>query len=249
MQEKFASVGTFMCLGILAGLLALLVLVVDPIQPVLAAYLAVLSPWLIEHKVGVSEYISLLGAVGTVGAVVAALKLARRDRDQALADSEARARLAAASVSARLSLTSERIRSLVPTAIFLNLDLPEASARIQAIDRVRRELKRIKFRPDDRTLLALTPLPNNCAHRIARAFDYIESLRRETDALPVGLMSETMSGAEVSATLERFSGYLLAASDLLNVAIDECAKASDIGAPMPSGQELFGEPTDMGEGD
>lgn len=189
----------------------------------------------------VDNWINVFTALGTFAAVAVALWLGIDASRKAKGEAQVRAKLAAASISARLAATSDAVGSLAATSVFLDLTIPVDAARHKALADIRREMNRASFRPDDATLLALTPLPNNCAHRIARAFDYIERVRLRAQALPSGSLVGNLTTPEQREHMfDSWNSDLRAAYDLLQVALRECVTASDLGAPMPSGQELHG---------
>lgn len=185
-------------------------------------------------------WINAVTAIGTFAAVAVALWLGISANRRTDREAQTRARLAAAGISARLSTTADRLSSLAATSEFLDLTIPERDAIHNALAEVRRGIKQEYFRPDDVALLALATLPNNCAHRIARAFDYIDRVRVQDAALGAALLIDSTSHTQREHMLNSWRADLRSADDLLKVALRECIAASALGAPMPSGEELYG---------
>jgi hypothetical protein len=192
----------------------------------------------------ISDFINLATALGTFCAIATALWLGYRGIWQSREDALKKAGLYAASITVRLSHSRDVVAGCVANCVFKDLTVPVDISNFRALAQVRKALYDEIFRPDMETLLALSALDNNCANRIASAFDSIELLRRHADSLPDRLFIS--SGKETEAlrqkTLDHWCGTLMAASDLLEVAVRECVKASELAAPTPSGAERYGEP-------
>ncbi len=88
------------------------------------------------------------------------------------------------------------------------------------------------FEPDVETLAALVPLPNQCAHRIARAYDLLHELRADVIGVEA---TEVTSASELAQLkiLNVWTGKLAMAVTLLEAAVKQCEDATELGAPVP----------------
>lgn len=194
-------------------------------------------------SLGPSDYFDLASAVGTIAATVVALWLGLSARRNSEDEDLKRARLCAALISVRLTATHSAIRSVAISSLFKDMTVSEERAAIKALQHIRDVVLGGLFVPSHQELIELTPLNNNCAHRIARAFDYIEKVRSEAMRVNErGLFSEQFDSNERERLLQSWGGTLFTASELLEVALRECNKASELGAPIPSGEELYDNP-------
>lgn len=185
------------------------------------------------------DWINVANACGTTAAALIALWLGLHARNSATADQAVRARLAAARVSARLGTTAEALRRHTRFSGFVDETVSADQNVADQLMDIARLVRSDLYFPDDAALIALTPLPNSCAHRIARAADYVDRVRMQIPNLPLGLLSFKGDAAS-RALLERLVADIEAAARLLSVATGECSSATDLGAPMPSANELFG---------
>jgi hypothetical protein len=85
-------------------------------------------------------------------------------------------------------------------------------------------------------LTAISPLPNNCAGRLAYGLSSVQSLKQRLHVESVTEVSEEIP----EWLIERWLKMLHAASDRLTVVLRECESASHTAAPTPSGEELYG---------
>lgn len=179
------------------------------------------------------DWINLGNAISTFAAVAVALWLGVQSQRKASSEALTRAKLFAAGTSASLADTVDQLWRTMAPLYFLNLAVARENAVRQALVHVRSFLALPLYRPDDATLLALTPLPQHSAHRIARAFDLIETVRRES-----GLINQAdidLSTVEQREDLlKRWTQSLDGAHGLLKAALAECVAAAEIGAPMPT---------------
>lgn len=190
-------------------------------------------------SLGYGEYFELASAVGTVAATVVALWLGLSARRNSRDEELRRARLCAALISVRLSATHEAIRAVALAAIFKDLTISDEAATIKGLQSICAAVLGNFYIPSHKELVELVPLENNCAHRIARASDYLEKVRGDANHVQQGgMFFEQFSLEGREKLLHHWSGMLFAASDLLEAALRECNAASELGAPMPSGQEL-----------
>lgn len=187
-----------------------------------------------------SDWINLGNAICTFLAAAVALGLGivaiRRERSSQLKA----AKLYAARITVRLRETEEKLRAYVIPLGFVNLEESHDQGLIRGLADIRTFLSKPLFQPDDATLLALTPLDDKAAHRIARAFDYIDRVRGEMTALG-GMISETTNERERVQLFAKWSADLTSAHDHLQVAVRVCAAAADLAAPVPTGEERYGD--------
>ena len=240
MKDRFASVATAAALWVLAALLLAHALLVFPGWSAIRRTALGVASWG-TARINTGDVIAGIGAIATLAAVVAALWIAVTDRRRQEKRELERARLAAAGMAVRLATTRDWVADTGLHAMFHDLTVPEPVAKLKSLVAMVDALKQPVFRPDNETLLALAALPNNCASRIARAYDQIEGVRQSAAAIPDGKVFERTTPKQRQLYLERWSGPLIAADQLLRVALSECEAAAEAGAPMPSGQELYGD--------
>ena len=183
------------------------------------------------------NWINLVTAIGTLAAVVAAVRIATGTQRRSEDEAKTRAKLAAAGIVARLTTTLDLLSSLRARSAFAAGD---DAGRTKMLVEARRLLTSGYYQPDGSTLLALTPLAANCAHRIASAFDYMDRVRLKIDALPKGLIIEITTAERREQLFEEWAEDIGVAYELLTVALRECVVARDLGAPPPTGAELHG---------
>ncbi|MDP9908266.1 hypothetical protein J2W27_000359 [Variovorax boronicumulans] len=244
MREKIASIGTLIGLSVLSLLLLAHALLIFPGWAGVVGGTSALKQWLGSHEIKAADYIAIVSALATVGAVVLALWLARTDRRRISKEATERGQLAAASIAVRLQLTMDWISNAWIHGVFVDLEIPADAATLKAFARMVEQLRKPVFQPEAATLLNLTSLPGNCAHRIARAFDYVESVRWQVQQIPQGAILESTSAHQRKAMLESWCGALMTAENLLRVARAECDAATELGAPLPTAYEVHGEDID-----
>jgi hypothetical protein len=121
------------------------------------------------------------------------------------------------------------------------LTVSEDLSRYQTSKEIREALVDDLFRPDLDTLMGLTSLGNNCANRIASAFDHLDAIRTRAAVIPLGAYHPGLDIRGASQELlDEWSTMLGRAQDLLQVALRECIKASKLAAPIPTGDEIYG---------
>lgn len=244
MREKIGSIGTLIGVSSLVLLLLLHALLIFPGGAALGKVAKSLQHWLTSHEIKTADYIAVVSALATAGAVILALWLARTDRRRIDQQSTAQGQLAAASIGVRLGQTLDWIAHAWIHGVFLDREIPANDAVLKAFARMAEQLRKPVFQPDAATLLNLTSLPNSCAHRIARAFDYIESIRWEVQQIPSGQILETTSPDYRRAMIQSWCSDLMTAQDLLRVARAECVAATELGAPLPTSYEVHGDDVD-----
>ncbi len=191
-----------------------------------------------------SEWANVASAIGTVLAAVIALWFGLKALRQSAKDARTRAGLCAASITQRLSHTASVVSQCVATAVFNDLTVDVNTSKYQVIVSISKSLNADTVVLNQETLLGLTPLPNNCASRIAAALDILNHIRARADKF-----ANAIYGVHASAPLERtaelahWRAFLLTADDLLTVALREVYTASGTAAPRPSGEERHGTPS------
>lgn len=189
-----------------------------------------------------------LTAIGTVGAVIVALWFGVTGNIQAQREDKRRARLYAAGMVTRLAHARDIFSNCGAICVFgahpVNpdpLQLPQNLGR--AIGRVQNLLRKPRFEPSTEALVGMVALDNNCASRIASAFDQIK--RIESEVMAYNVLEATLAprtGARLADLLEGWGTGFMRSVNLLNAAIAECAQAAEIAAPEPSGEEMNGGP-------
>lgn len=186
-----------------------------------------------------------LAALGTVGAVIVALWLAGRASRQARCAEMRRAGLYAASVVNQLAMARTLFSRLEVHCAMRNHNVTQEESDIQTIQKVSDELMAFRFVPSTEALLGMTALPNNCANRIARAFDLTERIRHQIQHYTASPNSRLYAdNALRRGIVENWEKTLMEATSLLDAAIKECVKASNLAAPVPTTEERYG---DLGE--
>ncbi|MBC7463165.1 MAG: hypothetical protein H7227_02775 [Actinobacteria bacterium] len=185
------------------------------------------------------DILDALAVLGTFGAVVTSLYLASRTDGRIHAEATDRSNLYAARISVRLSQLLAYVRSWQAHIVFRDLTLTDAAAR-RAQLRLHKRLatEHLPTVPME-FLCALSPLPNNCAHRIARALDCLELLQSRINSIHEPEFGER-DPAHQDRILDDLDGWLNEAEGLLKMTSAECTKAANIGAPRPTSEELYG---------
>lgn len=189
-------------------------------------------------------WINLAAAIGSVGAAIAAVWLGLSVRFKEQRERLTRAHLCAAAITAKLDHTIDMTSSGMAHAVFTNLEVGEDQSRYEASKMIRELMARGYFKPDMETLVGLSVLENNCASRIAKAFDILDVIKGQIEKIPLGTF--TPGGANKAygyseALLTEWALMFGTASELLRAALRECERASKIAAPHPSGQEIYGD--------
>ena len=183
-----------------------------------------------------SDLINAVAAFGSCGAAAIALWIAlKQSNKEAKRDMEV-ARLYASSMIAGLRYTQSQVACAHVKIAFAD----RASSYAKAFSVSRDYLSSLAKRPSVDELKALTPLPNQCASRIARAFDHI-AVAQEKLAVFLSLPEKTFDGVVlVEAYRTSVWGSIKQAVDLLNVALPEIERAAEAGSPLPAPDELHG---------
>jgi hypothetical protein len=205
---------------------------------VILMMLGAFLPWERLRDLGAALWVSVAGTLSSALAAFVALWLGLTTNKRSEREAVARANLVAARVVIMLESALDRFRGLDEAAGFRNVFAPGPDVPLASFVSALAEPINA---PTMDELAWLSPLPNHCAGRIARAFAVLDVLRRE-----VLVSSATVNGsAQVRNTaLERWEAKLSDAVSLLTVAIGQCEQAAALGGPIPSGEELYGDPDD-----
>ncbi|WP_025135902.1 hypothetical protein [Achromobacter sp. DH1f] len=175
-----------------------------------------------------AKWWDLMTAFGTVGAVVVALVIAERTRRQQVAESRAKAGLAAASVAVHLA----SVRIDLGVAVRYSQLFTSMDPRPEQMDDICEEVERVNAMAIPyEELLALAPLPNDCAEKISAAFACI----RLVHARLLGRRTEVKRwvGEERMNLLRFCHEQLEFAENLLKQANDDCARATRVKVYVP----------------
>jgi hypothetical protein len=178
-------------------------------------------------KWSLKDWFDLVAAVATCAAVIVALIVAGRSERRMDRDKMEVAKLVAAEMSVRL----EQLVKSLATILQLFAD-PESDPQDK-----RNNLTYAKqFADGDmllfrrETLVDLLPLPNETAHRVARAMDLLRLVK--ANLAEYVFVLEHASPQMVSSIHKRIGRVLAEAHAELRVASDECTKAAQLDAPM-----------------
>lgn len=231
MKEELGTAGAIVGAVILAFLLGGLVLAIYPGWASVGAHLPPVPSW--------SDMIAAASAFGTCAAVVVVLwQASQRAREERYRRLEI-ANLHAAGMAASLKNAHDHL-GLSHFLLWLGqTPSDKKKAVVQACEMLRIQLKR----PSLEELTALTPLPNHCAQRIARAFDILEVVRHKAATFDADREQQEPELTQIILRGE-WGDDLWRALEHLQIALQECAKAADIGAPLPTHLELYGDSSD-----
>lgn len=179
-------------------------------------------------------------AVGTFAAAVAAVWVALRQSSQQSKQEMRAAQLYAARISVRLDQVSKDLMFLSNIYDFHEPDQP-GEPQMAAFDELCRWFRVERYEPSNQELFALIPLPNQCANRIARAYDNLSAVRTALNTPSTWQEFREASTATRSDKLQEWSRQVYVAADLLAFGAEECKKASLVGAPEPSQEEKYGD--------
>ncbi len=178
--------------------------------------------------------------VGSVGAIAGAVWIASRQSREKKADDLLRAQLTAAGISIQLSRFASELHQFSLLNGFSDLEAEEPE--VDEFNSIQLWLSRPRYRPEQSEFLAIIPLPNKAAHRLARGYELLQVLKVRTQSR--GALEQLFTRASRATRrviLNRLSDEIGVASDMITVAARECELASQIGAPYPSTEEIYGE--------
>lgn len=231
MREELGTPGAIVGSAILGLLFVGLTLAIYPGWAVVGAYLPQAPNW--------SDLIGAVSAIGTCAAVVVALGLAQAQTLRQRKDEQLKANLHSARISIRLRDAATSMDSATMLVGFRDETLSEKEAQLDLHKRFLRLAALDHFEPTVEELVALTPLPNNCAHRIARAYDIFGQFKRSVQDPDMARWFQFASGDARERVLNQWQAQVKDASELLLVASEECVRAAHLGAPPPSTDELL----------
>jgi hypothetical protein len=228
MKEELGSWGAVVGMVVIATLFGGLTLAIYPGWKSVGQYLPALPQW--------SDLIAATSAIGTCAAVFVALWIAGKQNREDNRRSLEAAQLHAASLAGGLQETATYVRNIAVMLAFSDTQENRKRGLQSAATALQAPIKR----PSTEALVALIPLPNRCAHRIARAYDLIEVAQSQAERYLRLDLGAKPFGDLVGHSDQRRSA-LMKASDLLTVANKECVSAAESGAPYPTSLEIFGE--------
>ena len=177
---------------------------------------------------GGRTWLDLAALFGTFGAIVTALHIANRNTQRDARDKLLKAKLICAEISVRLADSIKQLRDVIE--LFHSDDL-------ERLHRVNNILAAKRFAHDDampfrrETLVDLIPLPNEAAHRMARAADLLRLIRdiavRYADVIRMGSSSDVM----VERLHRKIDALLVEAHRELSLASAECSRAAQLQQP------------------
>lgn len=179
--------------------------------------------------------LSFFSAVGTVGAVVVAMLLSNKTENRMIKSDVVIAELEASRISPLLESIVRELDSA--QIVFLFKDDHEVTVNL--LEKLT-FLGRLASRIAHDSLVRMACLEQNCAHRIARGLSCIENIVVLVERIKaagwdnVPLMQKVFWHGQIYSSVEE-------ARDLLMVASRICHQASNKGAPMPTGEEKYGD--------
>lgn len=232
MKEELGTWGAVVGAAVLACLFGGLVLAIYPGWGV--TYNTLFGP---EFSWG--TFWTAASAVGTFAAALAAIWVANSQRRQKLEDDTLRAHLVASTIAVRLSRFSTSLHGFDGGLGFS--DLSSNYEELEQFESMQIWVARPYYKPSHEELAALISLPNRAAHRLARGYEYLEVLKeRLANDGALERIFRTAVGTRKSI-LESLFNEFHEATKLIVVGANACVEASQIGAPTPSGEELYGE--------
>lgn len=184
-------------------------------------------------------FISAASAIFTGAAIYVALRQSRQLAKAAAAHDLTRATLYASRSIASFRWVFSEVSNTRLKIVFGGPTL-DPVGQLRAYKSYRALAERNMLAPTDESLLAMVPLPNQCAHRLGYAFNVLEVFRFEATALS-DLEFLKSDDASRTYTLQKLGLRLSRILEYMQVAIEECEKAAQVGAPEPSHIELHGD--------
>jgi hypothetical protein len=180
-------------------------------------------------------------AIGTVGATIAAVGIAISGNNQRRREALQVANLVAARVGA---LAEQSIKFAVYASKWASFyEEPDPMRPVQRFSKFADNVQRAQLEIPLADLLALVPIPNRCAHRLARAASLLAVLHRDV-SVAAGYFDistyEYVVWSERRIELAKdWSQRLQDILVLLAVVKHECVKATHLSAPVPGVVEII----------
>lgn len=205
---------------------------------VVGVVIAYIWPWKTTVVGNTKDWIDVATAIGTVGAVVTALAIASADRRRRKTEAEDRAALVAARVVPPLLRLVDEIRSFDAQMSFQNLETNEYIS-VQVLLNWTALMRAAPSPVSQDDLVAITPLPNRGAFRLARGLAQfgiaLDSILAEWKKW--GEVEYCLRDEEVQAASAMLQGPL----ELLTIGARECKRAAMLVSAPPSAEELYGD--------
>ncbi|WP_313650666.1 hypothetical protein [Pseudomonas soli] len=186
-----------------------------------------------------SLFLSFVSAVGTVGAVIAAMYLSSKTENRMMKAEQVRAELEAARVTPALESLSMALDSAYATFLFKESHEVDSDL-LQRVEHLSILAALISYE----SLGRMACLEDNCAHRIARAISNIEKAAVVVNRIKavgwvnIPFMQRSFMHGDIYSAINE-------ARELVLVAQRVCYVATSRGAPMPSGEEKYGHGIDV----
>jgi hypothetical protein len=172
------------------------------------------------------EVLGSLTAVGTCAAAIVALYVASKSERRVERERMQVARLVAAEISIRLA---DSVRKLGQLVSLLNDD-SEIDDKRRTLSHVAQFAKAHATLLGRETLVGLIPLPNEAAHRIARALDFLTLIERDLGNYESLLKDGSPN--RISSLHRRIGKIVGQAHAELTAASAECTEAAELDTPM-----------------
>jgi hypothetical protein len=187
---------------------------------------------------------NILSTISTAAAVIVALWFGLKGERDAKAQALKRANLVAARISVSLDTVVQELRSLSADLAFTVEPAPPPDVILRENWKaITAYFEQHTFKVELDVLSALTELPKNCAHLIARAEDTLGHARQIVGRVGKGaiVMSERNEPVnERGLAVGQVRQLLDQAQDYLTIASRVCMEAAILSAPAPTGEELYG---------
>ncbi|MFD2298801.1 hypothetical protein QRO11_09485 [Paracidovorax citrulli] len=203
-------------------------------------FLFIYSDWAWKSAApnNLDRIIAAFSAIGTCAAAVIALWLSQMQTRRSHKEALERAQLYASGMSVQLLKTGRDLESAETLYGFEDASIENKDHQDHEFVRLVQLFSRVLYKPSHEELVAILPLPNQCAHRIARAYDIISKLRTDlTDSWE----AKTFGYAAVHARqvwLDAWYRQVREAAELLLAASIQLDEASKSSATRPSLEEL-----------
>jgi hypothetical protein len=189
--------------------------------------------------------IQVLTALGTISAVVAALRVAgaqsRDNRRQALD----RANLVASGIAMPLNAAYEALRHHALQAEFSRIDEVGQAIPLSSGDclkwktKLRQLIDDEAFSPSNDTLLALVSLPQHCATRLNAACTEVKRIRDHIDQNTLAMSFNNLVAAKME--VDRLVPMVNWCVEMLTVPVEVLNETYVVAAPYPRGEELHAD--------